>query len=250
MANTDDEEYEVPLRDQRYFGAGIKRRRVQFVSSSSAESTVQSLPTTPGLSASDQYLSIVFNKRQPTERAASAPPSATDAETSAEGDANKDTATQPVECEICHKPVTDEESKLVHDSSIAHQICLKHSHPPSHLDRRRRGLAVLESYGWDVDGRRGLGVGEGGILYPIKAKENPDRAGLGLDLTKIKKVDVVKAPKLDAGKVRAKEKENKKRASQLRDAFYRTDDMEKYLGREGDVNPSLDVDAFKRARRN
>ena len=31
MADSDEDYYEVPLRDQRYFGAGIKRRRVNFV---------------------------------------------------------------------------------------------------------------------------------------------------------------------------------------------------------------------------
>lgn len=62
MANMDDDEYEIPLRDQRYFGAGIKRKRIQFVSSTSQEAASTSLPTTPSTSAADRYLSIVLKK--------------------------------------------------------------------------------------------------------------------------------------------------------------------------------------------
>ena len=74
MAAIDDDEYEIPLRDQRVFGASLKRKRVKFVPSSTNGATVQSLPTTPSASAADQYLSIVFNKSVPAERSVSAPP--------------------------------------------------------------------------------------------------------------------------------------------------------------------------------
>ncbi|KAK3691812.1 hypothetical protein LTR37_018411 [Vermiconidia calcicola] len=251
----EDDEYEIPLRDQRYFGAGIKRKRVKFVSSTSNEAAVQSLPTTPSQSAADKYLSIVFNKAVPDERSASAPPSeSTSGATGNEQDdpqitiaiaRSEDVVTT---CDICQRPITAAYSARKHESSIAHQICLQHSHPPSNIDRRRKGLAVLENQGWDVDSREGLGAEGEGILYPIKAKENPQRAGLGADFTR-RAVKVEKAPKLDAGKVRMKEKEGKKKAERLRNAFYRSDDVEKYLGGGGEMNTNLDMAAFKSAKR-
>lgn len=249
METTSDDEYEVALVHQRYFGAGIKRKRIQFVPSSTSEAAVKSLPATPSQSASDKYLSIVFKKPFPIERAASAPAAAVDGEEyGSSGEVTEDgQAAQPT-CHICRKTIDDVATSTAHESSIAHQICLEHSYPPSHLDRRRKGLAVLQSQGWDLDSRKGLGAEGEGILYPIKAKENPERTGLGFDLKK-QPIKVEKAAILDAGKVRIREQEGKKRAAKLRDAFYRTDDMEKYLGAEGQTNDSLDLAAFKRARR-
>ena len=145
MAATEEDEYEIPLRDQRYFGAGIKRKRIQFVPSTSNEAAVQSLPTTPSQSAADKYLSIVFKDSAPAERAASAPPAesaardeiseSTRADT--EDVAKNGTLGQP--CAICGRPVTTKNMATTHESSIAHQICLQHSHPPSHIDRTRKG---------------------------------------------------------------------------------------------------------------
>ena len=247
MAAYDDEEYELPLVDQRYFGAGIKRKRVKFVTFSAVECT--SLSATPTQSAADAYLSIVFHKRVPVERSATAPANRVDTADEADvpqGELEEDGPVEPT-CDICHRRIENGSSAVSHESSIAHQICLKHSHPPSHLDRRRKGLAVMESQGWDPDSRRGLGTEGGGILYPIKAKENINRAGLGLDVRK--PVRIVKLPKLDAGKVQAMEKDSKKKAAKLREAFYRSDDLEKYLGADGETNASLDMAAFKRARR-
>lgn len=254
MADTEDDEYEIPVRDQRYFGAGIKRKRIQFVPSTSNEAAIQRLPSTPSQPAADQYLAIVFKDTVPSGRVASAPHA-----TSANG-GDKSTAIIRHDedvvdgvnldrtCDICGRPVTAEASARTHETSIAHQICLQHSHPPSHIDRKRRGLAVLESQGWDPDGRRGLGMQGEGILHPIKAKENPLRAGLGVNLADLK-AKPVKLVGLDAGKVRSMEKAEKKKAERLRNAFYRSEDMEKYLGGEGETNENLDLNAFKRARR-
>ena len=38
-----DDEYEIALRDQRIFGAGIKRKRIQFVASTAETTSTQSL---------------------------------------------------------------------------------------------------------------------------------------------------------------------------------------------------------------
>ena len=165
MAATDGDEYEVPLRDQRFFGAGIKRRRIQFVPSTTRTLDVRSLPTTPSHSAADAYLSIVLKKSTPSERGVSAPPAeyARPGEDTEElvvlgDDSTGDGESSDTTCEICHRSINPSEPSAPHETSIAHQICLQHSHPPSHIDRRRKGLAVLEGQGWDPDSRRGLGA--------------------------------------------------------------------------------------------
>ena len=84
------------------------------------------------------------------------------------------------------------------------------------------------------------------MLHPIKAKENPERVGLGGKLAEMKLKQ--KPTKLDAGKVRLKEKEGKKKAELLRNAFYRSEEVEKYLGDE-QLNQSLDLGASNRSRR-
>jgi hypothetical protein len=67
-----------------------------------------------------------------------------------------------------------------HAASLAHQVCLAHSHPPSHLDRTRMGLLHLRARGWDPDARQGLGPEGRGIAYPVKAVAKGDRLGVGM----------------------------------------------------------------------
>lgn len=240
----EDDEYEIPLRDQRYFGAGLKRKRVRFVPATESTQPIgsASLPTTPSASsAADRYLAIVLGQSNTVERASSAPvgeqvvaePSeAKEADTS-EGDASLE-ITKPLDdasalyCDLCHRNIAANVSRAAHESSIAHQISLQHSFPPSHVDRERKGLAVLQDHGWDPDSRLGLGAKGEGILQPIKAVDNPHKAGVGARLApaKIKEKPV----KLDAGKVRRLEQEGKKKAERLRNSFYMSDDVQKYLG--------------------
>ncbi|RMJ21906.1 G-patch domain protein, partial [Aspergillus sp. HF37] len=190
---SDEEDYFLPLEDQRVFGAGIRRKRVPFVRSSEHElntttSTSTTAPQTPdaGTSIASKYLSIVLPKdarpqtttpsQQEQEhkqtRSASAPPSST--------------------CEVCNLPIPPasgpppEEGEgrsndqvqpqgRRHEASLAHQLCLAHSHPPSHLDRSRPGLRYLSAYGWDPDRRVGLGVpGREGIREPVKGRMKAD----------------------------------------------------------------------------
>lgn len=228
MAASDDE-YEIPLRDQRIFGAGIKRKRIHFVPSKSEPATPH---TTSTSSAADKYLAIVLGETLPKSSKDDSklpPPS--------------DSGTV---CDICRGRIAADDLTTPHESSIAHQICLQHSHPPSNVDRTRKGLTVLQSQGWDPDAWKGLGAQGEGLLHPIKAKENPARAGLGAEFVKVKTVE--KPVKLDAGKVRAMEKTGKKKAEDLRNAFYRSEEVEKYLGQD-QRNGTLDLGAFKRAKR-
>lgn len=229
MAEADDE-YFIPLEDQRVFGAGIKRKRVAFVPSSNLESVAQTPTQAPTTASHDRYLSIIQKKRSGSP---------------------KDTGTKPANttpvvnrnpplCSICHLPFSAPDpvaasgtgsAKSFHESSIAHQVCLTHSHPPSHLDRERVGLKYLSSYGWDPDSRQGLGAKGEGIRAPIKAKVKKDTSGLGIDVREGRKVQKQKPPlvRLNAKQIREQEVEGKKREARLRDAFYGKD-LEKYLG--------------------
>jgi hypothetical protein len=231
MAEEDDE-YFLPLKDQRVFGAGIKRKRIAFVPSSTLES-VASTPTKAAATTShDRYLSIIEKKH------------GRDAQST---EAQSSTATPISEalqnlCPICHLPLSTSDtsigtatsptlSKSSHESSIAHQVCLSHSHPPSHLDREHVGLKYLSSYGWDPDSRQGLGVRGEGIRAPIKGKIKNDTTGLGVDAKSGMKAQKQPQPvvRLNAKQVRLQEVERKKREAKLRDAFYGKD-LEQYLG--------------------
>ncbi|KAI1503852.1 hypothetical protein F5X99DRAFT_373626 [Biscogniauxia marginata] len=226
---SDDEEYDdVPLQDRRPFGSGLHRKRVVFVPASSGclNSTEESTTTKTSKSVSDLYLSIVLPKEtgEPTG--------------TSKGEADKDT---PKMCEVCSLPMNEnpnpetidmgKSTSRPHEASIAHQVCLTHSHPPSAVDRSRMGLGVLQSQGWDPDARRGLGSSQQGIQYPIKAKAKNNTLGIGVEVPKnlpVKKKEKVQT--LDAKKVRKMAAEDKRRHEKLRQQFYGNPDVEKYLG--------------------
>lgn len=230
-----EDEYEIPLQDQRVFGAGLKRKRIHFVPST----TSSSVPTTPPsttvntTTAGDRYLSIVLSKCDHNSRSSSEPPSTT----STNEGKGTDGCSSTVQCEICSLPLSSAiEPSHLHEASIAHQVSLKHSHPPSHLDRSRLGLRYLQSQGWDPDSRLGLGAQGQGIQFPVKAKPKDDKMGLGLtlpDLGNGKREAMTKkvlGGKLDAGKVRKLEEKDRRRRQRLQEVFYRNDDVERYLG--------------------
>ncbi|KAJ5741371.1 hypothetical protein N7533_010780 [Penicillium manginii] len=233
----DGEDYFLPLEDQSIFGAGIRRKRVQFVRSSEHElntTTTRPPSSTPsGPSIANAYLSIVL-KNQDTESAIHPPnknknknhlpakhtphlhppthPPPTLRKTTTAKSATSPLSTNPTE--------SPESTDKPHEASLAHQVCLTHSHPPSHLDRTRVGLKYLSTYGWDPDSRRGLGApGREGIREPLKSRVKNDTAGLGAGLdadgdrirdppAPPKKVPV---QKLNAKQVRKKQVEERKR---------------------------------------
>ncbi|MCJ1375266.1 hypothetical protein MMC20_006500 [Loxospora ochrophaea] len=225
-----DDEYFVPLQDQRVFGAGIKRKRVNFVP---AETSPPPKPA-QNLSSSnkpwERYLSIVL----PREELSLENPQSDDNSARV-----PQSGSSPPICEICNLPIdlsSDEgiASPRPHEASLAHQVCLSHSHPPSHLDRTRQGLKYLSSYGWDPDSRRGLGTTGAGIRAPIKTKAKRDTAGLGVKLEsndeRGSEGAAKKLEKLDAKRVRKEEEKGKKKRERLQEMFYRNDDVERYLG--------------------
>ncbi|KAL4754729.1 hypothetical protein BDW72DRAFT_100905 [Aspergillus terricola var. indicus] len=243
----DDEDYFLPLEDQRVFGAGITRRRVPFVRSSEL-STLSSAPATPaatGASIANTYLSIVMPKEaalSSNSTTNTAPtsdsPSTTTHPAADTADGRSHSAPPPTTsqtCEVCHLPLSSSiAADKPHESSLAHQVCLTHSHPPSHLDRTRHGLRYLESYGWDPDSRLGLGAtGREGIREPLKGKLKADTVGLGAVLpspVSVEKKSKDKVQKLNAKQVRKGHLDAKKRGEKLREMFYQDDDVLRYLG--------------------
>ncbi|RYP72063.1 hypothetical protein DL770_008020 [Monosporascus sp. CRB-9-2] len=223
----DDPEYDIPLQDKRPFGSGLKRKRVVFVpaSSGSLNTTEESTDLKPSKSISDLYLSLVLPKdgTQDTSRAASEP-------------------LRPTVCEVCNlplgkSPAVPSEIKTTtrpHEASLAHQVCMAHSHPPSALDRSRMGMSVLQSQGWDPDARRGLGASQQGIQFPLKAKPKEDNLGIGVEVPKDfvpKKKEKVQT--YDAKRVRKMVAEDRKRLEKLREQVFGNSDVEKYLGGGG-----------------
>lgn len=283
----DEDDYVLPLQDQRVFGAGIKRKRVPFVRASGDLQTTTTMTRLddgePSASVADRYFSIVMskrNKKNQTEgiekekveelsrqqssedstsigqrdsaaldRAARSSPPPNDTE---EEQTQTASPAPPVElCELCNLPLSAtlssettgtelKRSTTPHEASIAHQVCLEHSHPPSHLDRTRHGLRYLASYGWDPDSRVGLGVtGRTGIREPIKQKAKNDTIGLGMAADdknntaaarqKLRKQQQEQRQKLNAKQVRGAHVADKKRSEQLRELFYGSDDIQRYL---------------------
>ncbi|KAI0968970.1 hypothetical protein F4678DRAFT_176451 [Xylaria arbuscula] len=224
-SDNDDTE-EVPLQHKRPFGSGLKRKRVVFVPASSGDlNTIderESKPPEPLKSVSDIYLSIVLPKA--TEEAPT-------------GETN---AAEVDICDICKLPVNEPSdaantdtlsSQRPHQASIAHQVCITHSHPPSSLNRSRMGLGVLQAQGWDPDARTGLGASNQGISFPIKAKPKNDTLGLGVEVPKdIASKKKEKPQMLNAKKARKMAAEDKKRQEKLRHQFYGNSEVEKYLG--------------------
>ncbi|KAL8723542.1 MAG: hypothetical protein Q9225_000177 [Loekoesia sp. 1 TL-2023] len=232
LADEDDDESLIPMQDQQVFGAGIWRKEIKFVSSTdSPDQPSASRTPTPG--AGDRYLAIVLNKKGAVEDGNEKQSKQLfSAKTSRESEQSN-----PAFCKICRLPLSTDEARTnlkPHETSLTHQVCLEHSHPPSHLDRNSQGLKYLSSYGWDPDARRGLGATGSGIRIPVKAQPKNDTLGLGL-LAPLPSNKVVKHPpkKLDAKQTRKGEVQAQKERQRLKDLFYQHEDVEKYLGSNG-----------------
>lgn len=264
----DDDEYFLPLEDQRVFGAGIKRKRVPFVGSSttsnletinhsiSAPATTSTSPApspSSGASIGSKYLSIVLSSSSSSAEPYPRSSNGNDSEaTTSHGQ-----TTPTITCDICNLPLaapatadtdtdTDTSSRDTtvtvpahpHESSLAHQVCLPHSHPPSAIDRRRTGYKYLSSYGWDPDSQRGLGPTGQGIQFPLKTRAKNDTVGLGVKLPadaegggrvgKNKKKNT--EAKLNVKQIRKEEEEKRRKGERLGEMFYRAEDVQRYLG--------------------
>ncbi|KAL8706033.1 MAG: hypothetical protein Q9201_000918 [Fulgogasparrea decipioides] len=229
MANEDDSEYRIPLQDQTVFGGGITRKKINFVPSQRTEQLPPTEGTTVG--AGDRYLSIVLNKKGRTgdgEEAQITDISQANTATVSDSSAN-------AVCEICTLPIERDHVQVKpHQTSLAHQVCLPHSHPPLHLDRNRQGLKYLSTYGWDPDSRLGLGASGSGIHVPIKVKPKHDTLGLG-SMPPSPSSRVIKQPqkKLDAKQTRKSEETAREKRQRIQAMFYQHDDVDRYLGGSG-----------------
>lgn len=224
--NSTQEEARLP------YGAGIKRRRIDFVRAGVEPGPTQNV-SHPTFSAGERYLSIVFKNGASTKELKT-----TDTKVSSpssESHTKQALIPKATLCDICKLPVSalDDDtatSATPHEASIAHMVCIQHSHPPSHLDRNRQGLRYLALYGWNPDSRLGLGAAGEGIRAPIKAKVKNDTVGLGVKFEDIKHVQQKKGESLNAKQAKRKDLEDRKKRERLQELFYRNDDVEKYLG--------------------
>ncbi|KAL0944634.1 g-patch domain-containing protein [Colletotrichum truncatum] len=222
------DDYDVPLHHKRPFGAGIQRKPIQFVKATdpTLHTTSPEKTTKSGSSIGDFYLNLVLPGEKGSTEAL---------------------ILEARVCAVCDLPLEkeaveelskgdsgrkDATARQKHEASIAHQVCLTHSHPPSALDRSRMGLTYLTSHGWDPDSRKGLGSTGQGMQYPLKTKPKENNFGLGLEVPKELKgrVEKKKPQKLDAKQCRKKAEDDKKKAERLRQMFYGSEDMDRYLG--------------------
>ena len=228
-----DDESILPLDDQRVFGAGIKRKRVHFVSAAPADVLEPTPSATPERSAGERYLSIVL-PCESREKNGSAHTLA-----SPSGSMDAISQTLPVEdvvCSVCHVPIHPLPStpSKPHETSLVHQVCITNSYPPSHLDRTSHGLKYLSSYGWDPDSRLGLGAKGEGIREPLKGKLKNDTVGLGVKAARKTSLVVEnKVERLDAKGVRKRDSEDRKKRERLQEMFYGNGELERYLGPNG-----------------
>lgn len=223
-----EEVEDVPLHHMKPFGSGLRRNEIKFVPASNEEQTVtaESNEQPSGQNISTFYLNMVLKN------------SVADTQTSSETEEANDVEV----CDICKMPFTSATpangkvsaaKSSHHEASIVHQVCLTHSHPPSALDRNRKGLSILEAAGWDPDSRTGLGLSGQGVRYPINAKPKEDRLGVGVVVPKdfhVKK-QKEKPKMLDAKKVRKLAAEDRKRTDKLQQQLFGKVDLERYLGK-------------------
>ncbi|KPI35522.1 uncharacterized protein AB675_10924 [Cyphellophora attinorum] len=203
MADADDEDYFVPLEDQRVFGAGIKRKRIAFVPATDDATTTSAIPSTtspPKTTVADRYLSIVL--QVPTDRklpASNAP-----------------------------STVTQDNSPTSHLDRTSHgmRYLTSHGWDPD----ARVGL------GANAQGiRYPIKAKPKHDTVGLRERVDADDAAATV---KVRKADQQRPRSrervvmVDAKEVRRREGEAKRRADKLRTLFYSNDEVERYLGAE------------------
>ncbi|KAI5463707.1 hypothetical protein BGZ63DRAFT_402987 [Mariannaea sp. PMI_226] len=219
-------EEDIPLHRKQAFGAGLKRKRVEFVPAKDPDASfaVTAQPKSTSTAIGDLYASIVLKEDSSSKGASS---SSTPTHESAPQGESADI------CPVCSLPTTA--SSGPHEVSLAHQVCLTHSHPPSALDRSRMGLRALKSQGWDPDARKGLGREGEGMMYPIKVVAKEDTLGVGAKIPEsVRKKDKVEKPKkLNPKEMRKLAEKERQRNERLHGEIFGRVDVEKYLRGDG-----------------
>ena len=237
MPDDSDDYHSTPLQDQRAFDTSVRRKPVKFIPAGAPIAAPVAAPVAAPIAdttappaqppAADRYISIVMNRTDKTQSTGSGVTEAHPAQSA---------SSNPL-CQICHLPIPSAlphetaGSSRAHEATIAHQVCLTHSHPPSSIDRSGRGYKYLTSYGWDPDSRLGLGADGGGIRAPIRGILKNDTVGLGIETRRdLPQPRNRRMETLDAGKVRKKHEHDRRRGRKLHDMFYRSEEVLKYLG--------------------
>lgn len=221
--NEEDEQDDIPLHRKRAFGSGIKRKKVEFVRAQDADETPATLSARRAKASAvgDLYASVVLSGSSSSSPASNISTTATPTE-------EKELAV----CPVCSLPITGTLSQ--HNASLAHQVSLEHSHPPSALDRSRMGLRALEAHGWDPDARRGLGREGDGVRYPIKMAPKEDTLGIGAVIPeKGKEAKPEEPKKLSAKEMKVQIKREREKAERLQREIYGSVDVERYLRGDG-----------------
>ncbi|KAM5360756.1 hypothetical protein ACJZ2D_013565 [Fusarium nematophilum] len=225
-SDDDHDEEDVPLHHKRPFGAGLKRMRVEFVPAKDPDggiTTTIAPAKSTDTSIGDLYASVVLN---PATQSSPEPV----AEESLEEEPLEQT---PEICPVCDLSVAS--TSQPHEASMAHQVSLAHSHPPSALDRSRMGLRALKSQGWDPDARQGLGREGEGMRYPIKVVAKEDTLGVGATVPESvqKKEKEEKPKKLNRKEMRQLAERERQRNERLHRDIYGRVDVERYLRGDG-----------------
>ncbi|KAK4112308.1 hypothetical protein N656DRAFT_732631 [Canariomyces notabilis] len=228
-----DHDYDdIPLQHKRPFGAGLHKKAIAFVPASDTGGQLKSVDSSSVArplrqDVADLYLSMVM----PAEDAEKdkLKPITTPLPLKTRTHSISEEVTPDI-CPLCNLPLSSEDF-VPHEQSFAHQVCLPHSHPPSAIDRNRKGLAYLSAYGWDPDERRGLGAEQQGIQFPVKARVKDDNLGVGMHIPKGLPPPKKKEQLLDAKKVRKMAREEKRRGERLREELFGDGRLGKYLGR-------------------
>lgn len=223
----DSDDEDIPLHRKRPFGAGLKRKKIEFVKATDPDAS-NTVKAVGGKTASigDLYASIVLSSS--SADSASKPEAASDEKEDAISPAEKQP--EPPICPVCSLPITTTLQK--HEASLAHQVSLEHSYPPSALDRSRMGLRALESQGWDPDSRLGLGREGEGARFPIKILPKKDTLGVGAKQPANQKVEEKPRP-LTAKEMRALAEKEKRKGERLQAEMYSRVDVDKYLRGNG-----------------
>ncbi|KAL5612557.1 hypothetical protein BROUX41_004345 [Berkeleyomyces rouxiae] len=233
---------DIPLHLKRPFSSGIRRQKVVFVEASLPDGTfsVAQNTTTNARDASvaDSYLRLVMGEKDGPKLETGADPGDAVPDGQAASTAESTGTPETLFCNICNITIGTARGPKAwsdHEASLAHQLSLPHSHPPSALDRSRMGLNYLRAYGWDPDSRHGLGVEEQGMQYPIKPKAKDSSTGIGYkqDPAKPGPGGVAKAkPAVPTAKEKRKARQaEQEKARRLHDEFFAKDDVLRYLSK-------------------
>ncbi len=245
-ASDHDEQDEIPLHHKRPFGAGLKRTKVEFVRAQDPDDYISTIPSTRPTSSvvGDLYASIVLGGSSTTkskDKTGTAPENdGTEPATDSEAAAGGQLPQSPAVCPVCALAITTTTVEA-HEASLAHQVSLAHSHPPSALDRSRMGLRALAAQGWDPDARVGLGrAGGEGTRYPIRATPKANVLGVGATVPEktAAQAQAEEAAKEARRQLTAKERKaravgERRRAARFQEEIYGRQDLDRYLKGDG-----------------